>query len=85
MNEQKTLNQAQADKAIRRIKTLIEEGCRYAEICETLNQEGYKTIKGCEWTVQNLKVMLYRLRHKWRSFYALSQKRAGFIVKEATA
>jgi hypothetical protein len=79
-NDQKTLDQAQADRAIRRIKSLVEEGCRYAEICQILREEGYRTIKGQEWTVNNLRVLIFRLRHKARSFYAISQKRTGFVI-----
>ena len=81
--ELKTLDQSAADKAIRRIKTLLAEGCTYKEIIDTLNAEGYKTIKGKQWQVTNLKVLLFRLRHKWASFYGLSQRRAGLVLEAA--
>lgn len=81
--ELKTLDQTAADKAIRRLKSLLAEGCTYREICDTLNQERYLTIKGKPWQVTNLKVLLFRLRHKWASFYALSQHRAGLKLEAA--
>ena len=80
-NKQTPLDQAKADRAIRRIKSLVNEGCRYGEICEILRQEGYRTIKGQEWTVNNLRILIFRLRHKVRSFYAISQKRTGLQCK----
>lgn len=79
--DERTLDQAQADRAIRRIKALVEEGLSYRTICETLAQESYLTISGKPWTVQNLKILIYRLRHKASSFYAISQKRCGFQVE----
>lgn len=81
--ETKQINQVAADKAVRRIKTLLAEGCTRREICDTLNSEGYLTIKGKPWTVTNLTVMLYRLRHEWASFYGLSQRRAGLVLGAA--
>jgi hypothetical protein len=79
MKNTKALNQADADRAIQRIKSLVQEGCRYSEICEVLRSEGYKTIKGQDWTENNLRVLMFRLRHKARSFYAISQRRTGFV------
>lgn len=81
--EPKPLNQTEADLALWRIKGLIEEGCRYEEICQILKREGYKTIRGREWTVTNLRIMIFRLRHKVRSFYAVSQRRIGFVPSPA--
>lgn len=81
--ENQTLDQTAADKSIRRIKSLLAEGCTRREICDTLNSEGYITLKRKPWTVTNLKVLLYRLRHKWVSFYALSQRRAGLVLEAA--
>lgn len=81
--DQKALDQAQADRAIRRIKSLVDEGCRYAEICQILRQEGYKTIRGQDWTVNNLRILVFRLRHKVRSYYAISQRRTGFLASPA--
>lgn len=80
--DEKYLDQVKADRALRRIKSLVEEGLSYRMICETLTQEGYLTISGKTWTVQNLKILIYRLRHKASSFYAISQKRCGFEVEE---
>lgn len=81
--DDQVIDQAAADKALRRLKTLLAEGCGYREICSTLNAEGYLTIKGKPWTVTNLTVLLYRLRHKWATFYALSQRRAGLVLEAA--
>ena len=82
-HDPKTLNQTAADKALRRVKTLLAEGCTQKEICDTLNAEQYTTIKGKPWTVTNLKVLLFRLRHKWASFYGVSQRRAGLVLEAA--
>lgn len=79
--EEKHLNQKEADRALRRIKGLVEEGLSYRSIVETLELEGYRTISGKPWTVQNLKILVYRLRHKASSFYAISQKRCGFQIE----
>lgn len=81
--EQKTLDQAEADLALWRIKGLIGEGYRYSEICQILKREGYVTIRGREWTVHNLRILIYRLRHEVRSFYAISQRRVGFMPSTA--
>lgn len=82
-HDSKTLNQIAADKSIKRIKSLLAEGCSYREICDTLTAEGYLTIKGKPWQVTNLKVLLFRLRHQWASFYGLSQRRAGLVLGAA--
>jgi IS30 family transposase len=75
------LNQEEADRAIERIKSLTEEGCSHREICSVLGREGFKTIKGREWSVNNLRVCMHRLRYRRRTWYALSQRRAGLVVK----
>ena len=80
-NEEASLNQLEADRALWRIKTLVEQGLTYKQICQVLNDEGVLTIKNKAWTPQNLKILIYRLRHKARSFYAISQKRCGFEVE----
>lgn len=77
--EPNILNQSEADLALWRIKGLIEEGQRYAEICDVLQREGYKTIRGQQWTVSNLRILMFRLRHKVRSFYTRSQRRIGLM------
>jgi hypothetical protein len=77
----RTLNQKAADKALARLKQLLEEGCGYAECCDTMNSENYRTIKGKLWTVQNLKILVFRLRHKCASFYAISQRRANLQIE----
>lgn len=72
----KPLNQKAADKAIMRIKSLLPEDLTYVEMCDILNEEGYRTIRNCEWTPINLRVVIYRLRHELASYYAVSAQRA---------
>jgi hypothetical protein len=33
------------------------------------------------WTVQNLKILVFRLRHKCSSWYAISQRRANLQIE----
>ena len=77
-------NQADADRAIRRIKSLLLDELSYQEMSEILNSEGYKTIRGCKWTPINLRVVIFRLRHQCQSWYALSQKRANLTMEALT-
>lgn len=76
----KTLNQAAADRSIRRIKQLLDEGMSQAEMCETLNREGYKTIRNLPWNALNLRQIIWKIRHQERSWYGLSAKRAGLAL-----
>jgi hypothetical protein len=80
-NSEDYLNQVEADRAIRRIKGLMEEGCSHREICGILAQEGYKTIKGKEWTPNNIRVLTFRLRQQCKTWYGLSARRAGLVLK----
>lgn len=79
----KVHSQTDADRSIRRIKSLIAEGCSYREMTEILEQEGYRTLTGKSWTANNLRILVYRLRHQWKSFYALSQQRANLTLEAA--
>ena len=76
-------NQADADRSIKRIKSLLLEELSQAEMVETLNRENYKTLRGLPWTVQNLRVVLHRLRHELATWYGLSQRRAGLVLEAA--
>ena len=73
----KTLNQAEADRSIRRIKQLLAEGMSQAEMCETLNREGYRTIRNLPWNALNLRQTLWKIRHQEKSWYGLSARRAN--------
>lgn len=74
-------NQAAADSSIKRIKSLLGEGISQAEMVETLNRENYKTLRGASWTVQNLRVVLHRMRHELATWYGLSRKRANLSLE----
>lgn len=76
-------NQADADRSIKRIKSLLLEELSQAEMVETLNRENYKTLRGLPWTVQNLRVVIHRLRHELATWYGLSQRRAGLVLEAA--
>ena len=76
-------NQADADRSIKRIKSLMGEQISQTEMVETLNREHYKTLRGLPWTVQNLRVVLHRLRHELATWYGLSQRRAGLKLEAA--
>ena len=76
-------NQVDADRSIKRIKSLLLEELSQAEMVETLNRENYKTLRGLPWTVQNLRVVLHRLRHELATWYGLSQRRAGLVLEAA--
>ena len=83
--EEKSLNLVEADRSLWRIKGLLEDGLTYREICQVLNDEKILTIKGKAWSPQNLKILIFRLRHKARSFYARSQKKAGLVIEPVGA
>lgn len=72
-----TLKQVEADKSIRRLKSLLGEEMSQQEMVDTLNAEGYRTVSGKRWTIQNLRVVLHRLRHEQKTWYGLSQARAN--------
>lgn len=86
--ETKVLSQKDGDRSLRRIRGLLEEGCSYAEIVETLRIEGYKTLRLKDWTTVSLRQVIFKLRHQLKSFYGLSARRAGLVIDqlpEATA
>lgn len=74
-------NQTDADRSIKRIKSLLLEELPQAEMVETLNREGYRTIRGARWTVENLRVVLHRLRRDLATWYQLSRKRANLSLE----
>lgn len=74
-------NQADADRSIKRIKSMLLEELTQAEIVETLNREGYRTIRGASWTIQNLRVVLHRMRRELATWYGLSRKRANLSLE----
>lgn len=76
-----TLDQAASDRSIRRIKQLLAEEMSQIEMVETLNTEGYRTIRRQLWTVTNLKQVLFRLRHEMKTWYGLSAKRANLAME----
>lgn len=83
--EESSLNMVEADRSLWRIKILLEQGLTYREICQVLNDEDIRTIKNRSWTPQNLKVLIFRLRHAARSFYARSQRKVGLVIEPVGA
>lgn len=83
--DEKSLNFVESDKSLWRIRTLLEDCLTYREICQILNDEKYLTITGKPWQVTNLKILIYKLRHKVSSFYARSQKKAGLVIEPLAA
>lgn len=78
----KPLDQAASDRSIRRIKQLMTEDMSYQEMANTLNREGYKTIRLLPWTALNIRQVVFKIRHKESSWYGLSAKRANLVVAE---
>lgn len=79
--ETKVLSQRDGDRSLRRIRGLLEEGCSYAEIVQILNEEKYLTLRLKSWTTVSLRQVIYKLRHSVSSFYGLSARRAGLLIK----
>lgn len=79
--DEKSLNMVEADRSLWRIRMLLEDGLTYKQICQVLNDEKILTIKGRPWSPQNLKILIFRLRHKASSFYARSQRKAGLVIE----
>lgn len=71
-------DQLKADRSIARIKQLVAEGYTYEGIADVLNQENYKTLRGLPWKPENVRQVIYRLRHEAPSWYGLAARRAGF-------
>lgn len=76
----KPLSQAASDRSIKRIKELLQDGMLQAEIVETLNSEGYKTIRLQLWNVNNLRQVIFKIRHAVKSWYCLSSRRAQLVL-----
>ena len=76
----KNLVQSEADRAIKRLKSLLAEepGLSYVELAEILNSEGYKTIRQLPWNANNLRQVVFRLRNELNSWYHVSCRRCGF-------
>ena len=71
-------NQRDADRSIDRIRQLMEEGYTYQAVAEILNEENYKTVRGKPWTALNVRQIMFKLRSRPPSWYALSARRANF-------
>lgn len=78
-------NQADADRSIRRLKQLMIEGLTYEAIARILNDEGYKTIRGRDWTAVNIRQVVHALRIERPSWYGLSADRANLNIQQVTA
>lgn len=76
----KPLSQAASDRSIKRIKELLQEGMSQAEMVETLNRENQKTIRLQEWNVNNLRQVIFKIRHSVKSWYCLSSRRAQLVL-----
>ena len=76
----KTHSQAASDRSIRRIKELLETGMSQTEMVETLNLEGFTTLRLQAWNVNNLRQVIFRIRHSLRSWYCLSSRRANLVL-----
>lgn len=74
-----------ADRSVRRIKQLLIEGLTYQAIADTLNEEGLKTIRGKQWTNENVRQVICTLRKEKDSWYALAAQRANFKPETMTA
>lgn len=78
----KTHDQQAADRSVRRIKELMQQGLSQSEMVETLNAEGYRTLRLHPWTVNNLRQILWRIRHDLRSWYGLASSRCGLQANQ---
>jgi hypothetical protein len=77
-----THSQKDADRSIRRIKEMIAQGLSQNEMVETLNQEGYRTIRLRLWNTNNLRQVLFKIRHELRSWYGLASSRCGLQASQ---
>lgn len=71
--------QDEADRSMNRIRQLVSEKYSIRAIADILNAENYRTIRGRDWTALNVRQVLFKLRHKIATWYALSARRAGFM------
>lgn len=80
--ETKVLSQRDGDRSVKRIKQLMAEGISYNEMAEILNDEGYFTLRLKNWTSLSIRQLVFKLKHDIRSWYGLSARRAGLIIKK---
>jgi hypothetical protein len=78
-------NQEWADRSVRRIKQLLLEGLTYQAICDILNSEELRTIRGKEWNAANLRQLVHALRIERNSWYGLSATRANLDIQQVMA
>lgn len=71
-------NQRDADRSIVRIRELVNEGYTYEAVAGILNEENYKTLRGKPWTALNVRQIIFKLRSRAASWYAVSARRADF-------
>lgn len=75
-----THSQAASDRSIKRIKELMETGMSQSEMIEVLNSENHKTIRLHDWNLNNLRQVIFRIRHSLKSWYCLSSRRANLVL-----
>ena len=80
---EKTHDQRAADRSIRRIKEMMAQGMSQDEMVKILNEEGYKTLRLRQWNTNNLRQILFRIRHSLKSWYGLSSSRCGLQASQA--
>ena len=71
-------DQREADRSLVRIRQLVNDGYTYEAMAKMLSTEGYLTIQGKSWTAVNLRQLIFKLRAKSPSWYALSARGAQF-------
>lgn len=81
-NKDTTHSQKDADRSIRRIKQMLTEGLSQDEMVKTLNEEGYRTIRLRLWNTNNLRQVLFRIRHELKSWYGLASSRCGLQASQ---
>lgn len=81
-DDYKAHDQKAADRSIRRIKEMVQQGLSQDEMIELLNQEGYRTIRLRAWNKNNLRQVLFRIRHSLKSWYGLSSSRCGLQASQ---
>lgn len=78
----KVLSQKDGDRSVKRIRQLMAENISYNEMAEILTEEGYKTLRLKDWTSLSIRQLVFKLKHDIRSWYGLSARRAGLIIKK---
>jgi hypothetical protein len=64
---------------------LLLEGLTYQAICDILNSEELRTIRGKEWNAANLRQLVHALRIERNSWYGLSATRANLDIQQVMA